>query len=123
MEDAHQILASLGVEDSRITQESFDGDRILTDQGSGRPVGTVDFLRSQKTCQVRAGDSLLEVAESNRVQIPYGCRQGQCGTCAIRVLSGSVHMSTDAGLTPKQKDSGYVLPCVGRAEGSLVVEA
>jgi ring-1,2-phenylacetyl-CoA epoxidase subunit PaaE len=123
MENAHQILASLGVEESRIIQESFDGQRAPAEQGPGRTVGTVKFVRSQKTCELPAGSSLLEVAESNRVQIPYGCRQGQCGTCAIRVLCGSVHMSTDAGLTPEQKDAGYVLPCVGRAEGSVVVEA
>lgn len=123
MEDAHRILASLGVGESRITQESFDEQRGADGTMFPSPVGTVEFVRSQKTCELRAGSTLLELAENNGVLIPYGCRQGQCGTCAIRVLRGSVQMSTDAGLTPEQKDAGYVLPCVSRAEGSVVVAA
>jgi hypothetical protein len=30
-------------------------------------------------------------------------------------------MDTDAGLSPDQKKAGYVLPCVSRAEGNVVV--
>lgn len=123
MEQAYKILRSLGVEESRITQESFDGHKSSTEHRSDQPICTVGFARSQKTCEVPEGSSLLEVAESNGVNIPYGCRQGQCGTCAIRVLSGSVCMSTDAGLTPEQKDAGYVLPCVGRTKGDVIVAA
>jgi len=123
MKNAHAILASLGVEESRISQESFDGHDLSTKNRSNQSINTVEFVRSQKTCEVSAGSSLLEVAESNGVKIPYGCRQGQCGTCAIRVLSGSVSMSTDAGLTSEQRNRGYVLPCVGQPEGAVIVAA
>jgi ferredoxin-NADP reductase len=123
MEHAYLILRSLNVEESRITQESFGGYISSAKQRSDRAICTVQFARSQKTCRVPEGSSLLEVAESNGVKIPYGCRQGQCGTCAIRVLSGTVCMSTDAGLAPEQKDAGYVLPCVGQPEGAVIVAA
>jgi ferredoxin-NADP reductase len=123
MKSARAILASLGVEESRMTQESFGGHDSSTKHGSNQSISTVEFVHSQKTCEVSAGSSLLEVAESNGVKIPYGCRQGQCGTCAIRVLSGSVSMSTDAGLTPEQRNRGYVLPCVGQPEGAVIVAA
>jgi ferredoxin len=62
-------------------------------------------------------------ASQHGVQIPYGCRQGLCGTRATRVLSGTVRMDTEDGLTAEQKNAGYVLPCVGRAEGAVVVAA
>ncbi len=78
------------------------------------------FIHSEKVCQVSAGSTLL-VAERNDVQIPYGCRQGLCGTCATRVLSGAVQMDVEAGLTAEQKDAGYVLPCVSHAEGTVVL--
>jgi ferredoxin len=71
--------------------------------------------------QVSAGSTLLDLAEKNSVQIPYGCRQGLCGTCATRVLSGTVQMDVEAGLTAEQKNAGYVLPCVSRAEGTVVL--
>jgi ferredoxin len=84
---------------------------------------TVVFTQSQKVCQAGAGCTLLEVAEKNGVRIPYGCRQGECGTCATRVLSGAVCMDTEAGLSPDQKNAGYVLPCVSRVEETVFLAA
>jgi ferredoxin-NADP reductase len=121
MQNARQILNSLGVNESRITQESFGGTPVFT--ALPGPDSTVKFVLSQKTCTFPAVCTLLEVAESNGVQIPFSCRQGQCGTCATRLLSGAVHMESGAGLTTDQKQAGYVLPCVSRAKGPVVVEA
>ena len=90
----------------------------------GKPSGeTVVFIHSGKVCQATAGSTLLDLAEKNGVQIPYGCRQGLCGACATRVVSGTVQMDVEAGLTAEQKEAGYVLPCVSRVEGTVVVAA
>jgi ferredoxin-NADP reductase len=123
MENARQILSILGVNQDRILQESFGESKP---SAASRPLGahtveTVVFLHSEKVCQVSSGSTLLDLAERNGVQIPYGCRQGQCGTCATRVLSGSCQMDVEAGLTAEQKNAGYVLPCVGRAKGTVVL--
>ena len=125
MNNARQILARLGVSQDRILQESFGESKGSAEPHvwEARPVETVAFMRSEKFCKGSAGNTLLEVAEANGVQIPYGCRQGLCGTCATRVLSGTVRMDTEDGLTAEQKNAGYVLPCVGRAEGAVVVAA
>ena len=123
MESARQILTSAGVAESRITQESF-GERSRgreANQAVSKAVETVEFAASKKICDNRPGCSLLELAEANGVQIPFGCRQGQCGTCATRLLAGSVHMASDAGLTVEQRNAGYVLPCVSRAQESVVL--
>jgi ferredoxin-NADP reductase len=125
MQNARQILTSVGVAESRITEESFGETRGSREssQAVARAVDTVDFAHSQRTCTGVAGCTLLELAEANGVQIPFGCRQGQCGTCATRLLRGSVHMDTEIGLTAEQKNAGYVLPCVSRPEGSVVLAA
>jgi ferredoxin-NADP reductase len=125
MDNARQILLTLGVTQDRILQESFGESKPSTES---RPleagtVETVVFLHSEKVCQVSSGCTLLDLAERNGVQIPFGCRQGQCGTCATRVLSGTVQMDVEAGLTADQKNAGYVLPCVSRAEGTVVLSA
>jgi len=125
MDNALHILLNLGVTRDRILQESFGESKPSTES---RPVeaGTVEtvvFLHSEKVCQVSSGSTLLDLAERNGVQIPFGCRQGQCGTCATRVLSGTVQMDVEAGLTAEQKNAGYVLPCVSRAEGTVVLSA
>jgi len=123
MDNARQILSSLRVQQERILQESFGESKRSTEfqPQEGRAVDTVVFLHSEKVCQGSAGSTLLDLAEKNSVQIPYGCRQGLCGTCATRVLSGTVQMDVEAGLTAEQKNAGYVLPCVSRAEGTVVL--
>jgi len=125
MDNARQILSTLGVNQDRILQESFGESKPTTESRSlaTRSTETVVFIHSQKVCQASAGSTLLDLAERNEVQIPYGCRQGLCGTCATRVLSGAVQMDVEAGLTAEQKNAGYVLPCVSRAQGTVVVAA
>jgi len=125
MNNARQILLDLGVNQDQILQESFGESKPPTESRprEAGPAETVVFIRSEKVCQVSAGSTLLDVAEQNDVQIPYGCREGVCGTCATRILSGTVRMDIEAGLTAEQKNDGYVLPCVGRAEGTVVLVA
>jgi ferredoxin-NADP reductase len=125
MDNARQILSALGVQQERILLESFGESKHSTESRprEARPAETVVFLHSEKVCQVSAECTLLDLAEKNGVQIPYGCRQGLCGTCATRVLSGRVQMDADDGLTAEQKNAGYVLPCVSRAEGTVVLMA
>jgi ferredoxin-NADP reductase len=125
MDNTRRILSTLGVNQDRILQESFGESKPTTESRplEARPVETVVFMHSEKVCQASAGGTLLDLAERNGVQIPYGCRQGLCGTCATRVLSGTVQMDVEAGLTAEQKNAGYVLPCVSRAEGTVVLSA
>jgi ferredoxin-NADP reductase len=125
MDNARQILLTLGVNQDRILRESF-GESKPSAEFRPLEAGTVEtvvFLHSEKVCQVSSGSTLLDLAERNGIQIPFGCRQGQCGTCATRVVSGTVQMDVEAGLTAEQKNAGYVLPCVSRAEGTVVLSA
>ena len=125
MDTARQILSALGVKRDRILQESFGESKQSMESrpGEARTVETVVFIHSQKVCQASAGTNLLELAEKSGVQIPYGCRQGLCGTCSTRLVSGTVQMDVEAGLTAEQKNAGYVLPCVSRVKGTVVVAA
>jgi ferredoxin len=53
----------------------------------------------------------------------YSCRQGQCGPCVTRLLSGEVRMDAEDGLDPALRRQGDVLTCVGRAQGDVTLEA
>ncbi|MHB8217827.1 MAG: flavin reductase family protein [Candidatus Sulfotelmatobacter sp.] len=125
MSTAQQILLRLGINPERILQESFGESKQRTEsrRKEAHAAETVVFVRSEKVCEFSSGDTLLDIAEQNQVRIPYGCRQGLCGTCATRVLSGTVRMDVEEGLTAEQKNAGYVLPCVSRAEGTVVLVA
>lgn len=125
MEHVSGILLSLRVDPSRILQERFGGKRSIaqTELETEASAGTIEFVRSSRTCSFNAARTLLETAELNGVNIPSSCRQGQCGTCATRLLSGDVKMVCEDGLDADLKAQGYVLTCVARAQGDVRLDA
>ena len=122
MAAACQILSNLGVAPEKIIQESF-GSPLPSgspqDQAIVATAATVEFVRSKKTHCARQGQTLLQAAEQCGVNIPSGCRQGQCGTCKIKLLEGTVSMGVEQGLPYDLKKQGYVLTCVGHAKGPV----
>jgi ferredoxin len=45
----------------------------------------VTFLPSKKTVEAVGGQKITNVASAARVQIPYNCKKGECGTCEVYV--------------------------------------
>jgi ferredoxin len=126
MQTARAILMGLGVAPERIRQETFGN------PGAGlEPIGshgaetgfTVKFARSGRTAAILEGQTLLQIAAENGIDIPSACRQGQCGTCKTRLLSGHVHMTAEQGLDSESKIQGFVLTCVGHPEGDVMLDA
>jgi ferredoxin-NADP reductase len=125
MQLAVELLKEQGVAADRIKQESFGGKSgvaIPRAVGNASP-GTVEFLRSGLSCGVNADMTLLELAETMGVSIPYSCRQGQCGTCATRLVRGNVTMQAEDGLSIEQKQAGFILPCVSKVNHSIGIDA
>jgi len=126
MESVQGMLTSLAVRSECINRESFGYTRTIDGAAleAARPLrGTVEFARSGKVCGVPPGKTLLEVAEMCGVGIPFGCRQGRCGTCVTKLLEGDVQMDTEDGLEASDKAEGYILMCVGRPRGDVKVDA
>jgi ferredoxin-NADP reductase/cytochrome c2 len=125
MDAACQILSSLGVAPEKIMQESFGGpppSGSSQDPAMTETVATVEFVRSGKTYSAHQGQTLLQAAEQCGVNIPSGCRQGQCGTCNVKLLKGVVSMDAEEGLSHELKGQGYVLTCVGHAKGPVKLD-
>lgn len=126
MDASRAILMGLGVEPERIMQESFGS--TVPKKAHAETLAledrvVVEFGRSGKACTVRGGQTLLEAAEAHGVGIPSSCRQGQCGTCKTRLLAGNVRMDTEEGLDPYWRAQGFVLTCVGHADGPVKLDA
>ena len=72
-----------------------------------------------------APDSLtiLEAAGFADLRLPRSCRNGTCGTCMCRMVSGTVSYTIEwPGLSREEKVEGWILPCVAVAESDLVIE-
>lgn len=63
---------------------------------------------------VPADRSTLDVLRDHDPATPYSCRQGFCGVCRVRVVSGQVD-HRDRRLTDDERTAGDMLVCVSRA--------
>ncbi len=48
----------------------------------------VTFKNDSLTVDVPAGKSIKEVCDENACSIPFGCRNGVCGTCLSAITKG-----------------------------------
>ena len=76
--------------------------------------------------QFEAGDdeTLLDAALRQGLALPYGCKDGACGACKGKVLSGSVdHGKAQAhALKEDEKAAGLTLYCCAKAQSDLIIE-
>lgn len=122
-------LVSLGVPKDQVRAELFEA-AVAASAGKGQsedraPASTEAFQvrerRSARSVPVASGQTLLEAADANGLEIPSLCRAGVCGTCRTRVIEGDV--SCDGGvLDDDDRASGYVLACVASPRSNCVIE-
>jgi ferredoxin len=85
---------------------------------------TVEFKKSNKAAEWEDRfESILELAEEHGVEIESDCRQGFCGTCKTKLLSGEVNMEVTDGLDEEELDQNIVLPCVAIPTTDIVIDA
>lgn len=128
MESIVEGLAQWGVPRQDIHFEAFGPATVRSDAAlSAEPGPTatvafdVHFQRSGRTLVWDGQDAnLLELAERHAVEVESGCRSGSCGSCEVRLLSGSVRyaQAPDHDVAP-----GRCLLCVGKPASALVLEA
>ena len=72
----------------------------------------------------RAGESILDAALREGFVISYGCRNGACGTCKGRVLSGEVDYGSyqTSALSDSEKRAGFALFCQAQPRSDVVIE-
>jgi CDP-4-dehydro-6-deoxyglucose reductase len=69
-------------------------------------------------------ETILEAALRQGLTMPYGCRDGACGACKGKVLSGTVdHGKSQAhALSDAEKADGITLFCCAKAQSDLKLE-
>jgi len=71
---------------------------------------------------VEGRDTLLQAGMRAGLKLNYGCGNGTCGMCKVRVTAGEVvrTMPTDYPLSENEKAQGYVLACAHTAASSEI---
>ena len=117
----------------------LDGVRAAVDRAGGKAIRAFHFERFTAAPVVGgqafelelAGDGTVLTVPADRTALdvlrdhdpatPYSCRQGFCGICRLRVVSGQVE-HLDRRLTDQERAAGDMLVCVSRAtEGERLV--
>ena len=81
----------------------------------------IELSASGLSAHVEGHESILDVIERLGVAHPYACREGLCGTCECKVLSGDIDHRC-AVLTQAEKDSqSSMMLCVSRSAGGTLV--
>src|SRR5204863_1569298 len=71
-----------------------------------------------------ADETLLQAAMRADLMIPYGCRNGACGTCKGKIIDGDVDYGAyqRSTLSEDEKRIGLALFCCAKPETDLVIE-
>jgi CDP-4-dehydro-6-deoxyglucose reductase len=67
-------------------------------------------------------ERILDAAIRQGIGLPYGCRNGQCGTCKGQISSGKVRYETATeALTSEERQHGKALFCQAYAQSDLEI--
>jgi ferredoxin-NADP reductase len=109
--------ACASVESSRVHTEYFAA-REKADTAGGFQVRCV---KSAKTVDIRAGQTILSALLDEGIRVPYACEEGVCGTCEVKVLEG-VPDHRDLVLSKVEKEEGKtMMVCCSGAKSPLLV--
>jgi CDP-4-dehydro-6-deoxyglucose reductase len=84
----------------------------------------VTLQPSGHTFTVEPDSTILQAAIAQGVGLPYGCRDGACGSCKSRLLAGHVvHRTHQAkALGEAEEAQGLILTCCSTPQSDLVIE-
>jgi len=75
--------------------------------------------------QAQDGESILQAALNAGLVLPYGCRDGACGSCKGRLIDGPIDYGrySEKALTAAERDQGQALFCQAKPLADIVIEA
>ena len=85
----------------------------------------IQIKKSGHEFQVEEGESVLTAALRQNIGLPYGCRNGNCGSCRATLLQGEVDYGDHlpSVLSVDEMAENDVILCQARPKSDLVIDA
>ena len=86
---------------------------------------TITVQPSGRSFEAEPAETMLAAGIRQGIGLPYGCKDGACGSCKCKKLSGSVTHGPhqEKALSAQEEADGYVLTCCGTATSDVVLES
>jgi glycine betaine monooxygenase B len=130
MESVRAMLGEAGLDPRRYHEESFTFEKLAGLPSAPEPNGpvsdtafSVEFARSGRTVACQPGTFILDAALRAGLTLPSSCGEGMCGTCKSTLVSGSVDMSPNGGIRPREIAARKILLCCSTPLEDLVIDA
>ena len=80
---------------------------------------------SGRTFMAQADEALLAAAIRQGIGLPYGCKDGACGSCKCKKLEGTITQGTHQlkALSAEEAEQGFILTCCAVAHSDVVIES
>jgi len=85
---------------------------------------TIKVPASGHEFNIEEKETILEAALRQSISLPYGCRNGACGKCSGKVLSGETEYDTQAlrGMAKKEFEAGKTIFCQACVKSDVELE-
>ncbi|MGL4767795.1 MAG: CDP-6-deoxy-delta-3,4-glucoseen reductase [Formosimonas sp.] len=85
---------------------------------------TITVLPSNDTFSINPDETILDAALRNNVVLPYGCKDGACGSCKSKIISGEVnHFEHSNAINADEREKGVALLCHTTVNSDVTIEA
>ena len=86
---------------------------------------TISVQPSGRSFTTNPDEAILAAGIRQGIGLPYGCKDGACGSCKCKKLEGTVlqgpHQSK--ALSPEEAANGYILTCCAVPQSDVVIES
>ena len=84
----------------------------------------VTLKQSGRQFQVESDETVLAAALRQNVHLPYGCKNGACGSCKGQIVSGQIEQGPHAAsaLSNDERTRGLALLCCSKAQCDLEID-
>ena len=130
MKAVRSMLDEAGFDRARYHEESFSFEALQQESEpqatpENAPAATgfaVNFQKSMRQITCGPQQHVLDAARNAGVRLASSCAQGMCGTCKVKLVSGTVDMQHKGGIRQREIDQGMVLLCCSKPLSNLVVD-
>lgn len=91
--------------------DPFTLDTPAADTGAATSTITVQIDGDTAVLGCGSSTRLLDAMLTEGIDAPYSCREGDCGSCVARLVSGEVDHGDGIALEPEDIEDGYLLTC------------